>query len=227
MSHQTFWKPEKQVKEKPRNSLLNRKPKERKEVPEWKRGILSHHLSNPSRADRAEFPRDVIAAAIERSGGICQYCKKVPCTTTHHVKGRGGRDGRGVLSNAYRVCGKCHIEIEGSEEKKQEIIELYRQLYGEFFWFDQQDWDEYGRKQAASRTAEEEQKQRMERINPVIDLLAAAAGRRLKAGEIRLIDGMDDREVAIFAKLMSDVVSAGSDPVKPKGSEAYGHYFED
>ncbi|MFC5527930.1 hypothetical protein [Cohnella yongneupensis] len=133
--------------------------------PEWKRGILSHHLSNQSRADRAEFPRSVVAAAIERSGGICQYCKKVSCTTTHHVKGRGGRDGRGVLSNAYRVCGKCSIQ-----------------------------------------SAEEAQKQRMERIYPILELLSVAAGRSLKAGEIRLIDGMDDREVAVFAKLMSDVV---------------------
>jgi hypothetical protein len=79
-------------------------------------------------------------------------------------------------------------------------------------------------KHAASRTAEEEQKQRLERINPIVELLSVAAGRKLKVAEIRVIDGMDDREVAVFAKLMADVVAAGIDPVKPKGSSSYGHF---
>lgn len=225
MSHQTFWKPQKQEKAKPRNSLQNRRPKGNKAVPEWKRGILSHHVSNPSKSDRAEFPREVVAAAIERSGGKCQRCRVNTCTTTHHVWGRG-RGGRGVLSNAFRVCGICHIEIESNNELKEEIIEQYRQLYGDHFYFDQQDWEDDDRKQAAIRTTEEEEKQRMERINPVIELLSAAVGRKLKAGEIRLIDGMDDREVSVFAKLMADVVSAGASQEKHQLPFGFG-YFDD
>jgi hypothetical protein len=90
-------------------------------------------------------------------------------------------------------------------------------LYGDRFYFDKQYWEEYERKQAAIQTAGLEEKQRMERINPVIELLNAAAGRKLKAGEIRIIDGMDDSEVALFASLMADVVAARIDPVRPTG----------
>jgi hypothetical protein len=61
---------------------------------------------------------------------------------------------------------------------------------------------------------------------PIVDLLATAAGRKLKAGEIRLIDGMDDREVAVFAKLMSDVVAAGMSSGKTQIPFGYG-YFND
>ncbi|WP_235427181.1 hypothetical protein [Cohnella kolymensis] len=105
-------------------------------------------------------------------------------------------------------------------------IQVYLEKHGSYFWFDQQDWEEHGRKQSAELTAEEEHKQRMDRIRPIVELLSTAAGRKLKVGEIRVIDGMDDREVGVFAKLMADVVSAGIDPVKPKGSYGYGH-FED
>jgi hypothetical protein len=222
MSHQTFWKPEKKVKE-PKGFGIGGSKKEKREIPEWKRGILSHHLSNPSKADRAEFPREVVAAAVERAGGKCQWCRTVSCATTHHVWGRG-RGGRGVLSNAYRACGSCHIEIEGNDEMKQAIIEQYRHLYGDRFWYDEQDWEEFNRKQASSRTAEDEQKQRLERINPVVELLSVAAGRKLKVAEIRVIDGMDDREVAVFAKLMADVVAAGMPSEKTTVPFGYGNF---
>jgi hypothetical protein len=222
MSHQTFWKPEKKVKE-PKGFGISKGKKEKREVPEWKRGILSHHLSTPGKAERGEFPKNVVAEAIERSKGICQCCKQVPCTTTHHVWGRG-RGGRGVLSNAYRACGQCHINIESNDELKQSIIEEYRQLYGDRFYFDEQDWIEFGRKEIASKTAEEERKQRMERINPIVDLLVAASGRKLKAAEVRLIDGMDDHEMLVFAKMMADVVAASIPAEKHVPAFGYGQF---
>ncbi len=222
MSHQTFWKPEKKAKE-PKSSFGLGKKKEKKEVPEWKRGILSHHLSNPSKADRAEFPQSVVREAIENSKGICKFCGQVPCTTTHHVYGRG-RGGRGVLKNSYRVCGTCHINIESNDELKSAIIEEYLQLHGERFWFDEKDWEEYDRKQIMHLTLEEEQKKRRERIAPVVDLLSAASGRKLKAAEVRLIDGMDDHEMAVFAKMMADVVTASIPAEKHVPAFGYGQF---
>jgi hypothetical protein len=82
-------------------------------------------------------------------------------------------------------------------------IEIYSEKHGENFWFDEEDWKQFNRKQAGIQTLEQEEKQRMERINPIVELLSVAAGRKLKVAEIRVIDGMDDREVAVFAKLMA------------------------
>lgn len=222
MSHQTFWKPEKKAKE-PRGFGIQKKPKEKREIPEWKRGILSHHLSNPSKADRAEFSKSVVKEAIELSKGICQCCKQAPCTTTHHVWGRG-RGGRGVLKNAYRVCGDCHINIESNDELKSAIIEEYLQLHGERFWFDEKDWEEYDQKQAVRQSLEEEHKKRKERITPVVNLLSAASGRKLKAAEIRLIDGMDDHEMSVFVKMMADVVAASIPAEKHVPAFGYGQF---
>lgn len=224
MSHQAFWKPEKQVKEKKTyNSLQQRKPKERKEVPEWKKDILSHHTSKPSKKDRAEFPKEVVKEAIERSRGICQCCKQKPCTTTHHVFGRG-RGGRGVLSNAYRACGNCHNNIEINDELKNAIINEHRILYGERFWYDEQDWEEFNQKQNAVISAEAIKKERMDQIKPVVELLTTAVGRSLKAKELRMLECFDDKEMAVFANMMSDVIGA----VAPNHELPFGYgHFDD
>lgn len=208
-----FPKPVRKEKEKkPYNSLQSRK-KERKPLPEWKQHLFNHHESKPSKADRAEFTIAVVKAAIERSGGICEYCRQRPCTSTHHVVGRG-RSGRGVLSNAFRACGICHMEIEGSEDKKQELISLYRQRYGDRFWFDERDWEEYNRKQAADLEVEHDKKARVDQLEPIMSLLSIAAGRELKAKETRLIGGMDDKQISIFAKLMQDVIGSGLNQIQ-------------
>lgn len=217
-----FPKPTSTKKEKtPYNSLQSRK-RAKKELPDWKKDLFSHHKSNPSKADRAEFPKSVVKEAIERSQGICQHCKQAPCTTTHHSYGRG-RGGRGVLSNAYRACGNCHIDIEGNDELKNAIIEEYRILYGDRFWYDDQDWDEFNQKQSIINEAERSKQQREERLEPVVSILTTACGRTLKAREMRLLSGMDDKEIVIFEKLMSDVVgqSSGNKP-----EFGYG-YFDD
>lgn len=197
------------------------KKKPKRELPEWKKELFSHWESKPSKADRAEFPVKVIKAAIERSGGICEYCRQRPCTSTHHILGRN-RSGRGVLSNAYRVCGICHLEIEGSEEKKQELIALYTRRYGERFWYDETDWDEYNRRQAAEQEAEEAKRQRLDALQPIVDLLSTAAGRKLNSKEIRLISAMDERETEVFANLLHDVVGGGMTPEQK--SYGYGHF---
>ncbi|MGO4496401.1 HNH endonuclease [Paenibacillus sp. 2RAB27] len=215
-----FPKPTPNEKEKkPYNSLQGRK-KGKRELPEWKQNLFSHHESKPSKADRAEFPKSVVKAATERSQGVCQYCKQAECKTTHHVFGRG-RGGRGVLSNAYRACGNCHIKIEGNDELKNSIIDEYRILYGEYFWFDEQDWEEFNLKQLSVSRAESAQKERMQRIEPVVEILSSAAGRTLKAGEIRLLDGMNEKDIAIISNLVSDVVDKLASVYKSHG---YGHF---
>lgn len=224
MSHQTFWKPEKQVKEKKTyNSLQQRKHKERKEVPEWKKDILSHHSSKPNTKQRGEFPRNVISELIEESGDICQHCKAAEATTTHHVYPRG-RKGRGVKSNGLRLCWPCHDMIQTNEELLQHWISVYRDKYGDRFWFDEQDWEEFSQKEAAIKTSENEKKERLNQIKPVIELISTAAGRTLKAKELRLLEGFDEREMAVFASMLSDVVAV---QVADKQSCAYGDRFED
>jgi 5-methylcytosine-specific restriction endonuclease McrA len=212
-----FPKPERKTKTK--SNGFQRK--EKKEIAPWRQGILSHHKSKPSKADRAEFLPAVVKEATERSKGICQYCKEARCATTHHVMSRG-RSGRGVITNAYRVCGNCHINIEGSEERKQEIITLYQQLYGNHFYFDDQDHDEYSRRKATERDIEQEQLRASERLEPVEAIVAAASGRKLKAKERKWLSGMDDKGILLFSQMLAEVAASKPEQL-PFG---YG-YFND
>jgi hypothetical protein len=218
--HKSFPKPVKA--EKIKKPWQPGKKKEKVIAP-WRQDILSTHKSNPSKADRAVFPPLVVAEAKERSKGICEYCKAAACTTTHHVRGKGGRGGRGVLSNAYRVCGTCHIEIEGSEEKKQEIIALYEMKFGQFFWFDEQDWNEHALKQAAENEFESAKMIRAGQLEPIVELLTAASGRMLKAKELRLLDKLGVGEMQVFAKLMADIVKVGLTETKEQIKPDYGY----
>lgn len=223
MSHQTFWKPEKKIKE-PKQYGIPKKKKEKKPVSEWKIDILSHHHSNPSKAERAEFPTSVIRELIAETEGRCQCGCGQEASTTHHVYPRG-RGGRGVKTNAMRLHGICHDRIQTNDEELKEWITFYEDLHGEHFWFDEKDWEEYNRKQSITKNVEFERIQRMERINPIVTLLSSASGRELKAAEIRLLDGMDDREISVFAKMMADVVAVGSSQEqKLQMPFGYGHF---
>lgn len=196
--------------------------KKKKDVAPWREGILSHHQSRPTKADRGEFPRSVIKQLMERANGRCEACRQREDTETHHImpKGRMSTPGRGVFTNGLRLCRICHDEIQTNEEELQHWISVYRDRYGEHFWFDEADKDEFNRKQAAEREIELEKKHREGQLEPIISLLSIAAGRRLNAKEVRLLDTLDERQMSIFAKLMQDVVG---EQMTEKG---YGH-FED
>lgn len=203
--HRTFPKPQKQEKVK-KPSSLGRGRKDKRPIPEHKQKIFENYNSGKSYTQRKEFPPAVVKEAIVRSKGICQYCKKAPCQTTHHVYGRG-RAGKGVLSNAYRVCGNCHIIIEGDDEIKNEIIEEYRILYRDYFWYDEQDWEEHNQKLAAIERAERERAEQWQKLAPVVDLISTAAGRGLKANEIRLIEMLPPNDLQIFTGLFTDALN--------------------
>ncbi|WP_179089040.1 MULTISPECIES: HNH endonuclease [Paenibacillus] len=205
MAHQTFWKPEKKTKEKKTSSLGHHK-KVKKEVPEWKKNLLADHKPGKNSSQRNEFPDSVVKAAIERSKGICQFCKRVRCETTHHVFGRG-RGGRGVLSNAYRACGNCHIIIEANDELKSAIIEEHRILYGEYFWFDEQDWNEHNHKLNKQLELEKARDERLQQIEPIADLIATAAGRELRAKELRLLESFETKDLNIFTAMFTDALN--------------------
>lgn len=219
-----FPKPVKQEKVKKTYNSLSYRKKEKKPVAEWKQNILAHHKSNPSKADRAEFPARIVKELIEETGGRCQCGCGQEANTTHHVYPRG-RGGRGVKTNAMRLNGACHDRIQTSETELNQWIAVYTEMHGERFWYDEQDWEEFHQKQSRASLLEAERKQRMERINPIVELLSIASGRKLKAAEIRLIDGMDDQEMATFAKLMHDTIGTHvlKNPVEVHG---YG-YFND
>lgn len=224
MTHQTFWKPEKQEKPK-KTGGLGRGRKERKQLPEWKQNLFPDHKPGKSSADRAEFPPKVLAELIAEAEGLCQHCKTAPDTTTHHVwpRGRGHNRGRGVKTNGLRVCGPCHDTIQTDEELLQYWISVYRAKYGDYFWYDEQDWEEHNRKVALLEQAEREQEARRREIEPVADLLTTAAGRPLRARELRLIESFDRKTLDVFTGMLRDALN---------GYVAQGHYrptdrFED
>ncbi|WP_090738456.1 HNH endonuclease [Paenibacillus sp. Mc5Re-14] len=223
MSHQTFWKPEKKPKQKKAYSSLGQRKKDKKPVPEWKKDILSHHQSRPNTKERGEFPKDVIAELIADSNGICECCKAAEATTTHHVYPRG-RNGRGVKTNGLRLCWPCHDRIQINEELLQFWISAFRDKYGDYFWFDEQDWEEHNRKLAARQRVEFEKKERLESIKPVVELITSATGRTLKVKEVRLLESMDDKEMLVFTNMISDAFNNFS---KPAPSYGYGERFED
>jgi len=218
-----FPKPTKQPKEKKQySSLQQRKNKPKKEIAPWRQGILSHHQSKPSRADRADFPRKVVEDLIIETNGLCQCCGKLQAETTHHVMPRG-RGGRGVRTNAMRLNWICHDRIQTNEEELQYWISDWERKHGPNFWFDDQDWEDYNRKQAAIQERELEKRQRTENIEPIVNLLSVVTGRSLKAKEIRLLERMNDNDMTIFAKLMYDVVGAGI-AVENKPTFGYGNF---
>ncbi|MHA7963559.1 HNH endonuclease [Paenibacillus sp. CAU 1782] len=219
-----FPKPVKQPKENKAYNSLRSKRKEKKPVAEWKQNILAHHKSNPSKADRAEFPASVVKELIEETGGRCQCGCGQEATTTHHVYPRG-RGGRGVKSNAMRLNGVCHDRIQTSDEELKQWIAVYTEMHGERFWYDEQDWTEYHDKQDRAGRLEAEKKQCLNRISPAVDLLAAASGRKLKAAEVRLLDGMNDQDMTTFLKLMQDALGQSA---QKHPSEVHGYgYFND
>ncbi|WP_328800302.1 HNH endonuclease signature motif containing protein [Paenibacillus sp. LX16] len=222
MSHQTFWKPEKKVKDKKTYSSLGQRKKDKKPAPEWKKDILSHHQSRPNTKERGEFPKDVIAELIADSNGICECCKAAEATTTHHVYPRG-RKGRGVKTNGLRLCWPCHDRIQINEELLQFWISAFRDKYGDYFWFDDQDWEEHNRKQAAQQHMEDEKKERLESIKPVMELITTAAGRSLKGKEVRLLEAMDNKQISVFENMINDILGVTTKHQVPFG---YG-YFDD
>ncbi|GGF73194.1 hypothetical protein GCM10010912_18000 [Paenibacillus albidus] len=225
MAHQTFWKPEKIVKEKKTyNSLRSNKPKAaKKEVPEWKKDILAHHKPGQSSKDRCDFDKDVVAELIAEQGEKCPCCKVAASNTTHHVWPRG-RKGRGVKTNGLRVCWPCHDKIQTTDELLQYWISVYREKYGDHFWFDEKDWEEFNHKQNALQQKEREKQERQNQIKPVVDLLSTAAGRSLKAKELHLLQSFQDKDMAVFATLMADVFGR---PLEEPRVFSYGERFED
>jgi hypothetical protein len=221
--HRTYWKPEKQIKV-PKQWKPGQKQK--KEIAPWRKDILSSHLPKPSTKDRAEFPRHVVEELIAEAGGKCQCCKIRPDTSTHHVQPRAaGRGGRGVKNNGMRLCIICHDQIQTNEEELQYWINEYEIKYGPRFWFDEQDWEEWNKKQAAVDQTEQRKQIQTERIEPIIELLSIASGRTLKAKELKLLDAMNESQIATFVKLMQDVIGAA---IVPEDKTPFGYgYFND
>jgi hypothetical protein len=198
---------------------FQKKPK--KEIMPWRQGILSHHTHKPNKADRGEFPVSVIKRLKAEANGKCQACRSRPDTSTHHImpKGRMSSPGRGVYKNGLRVCDICHDRIQTNEEELQLWITDWKLKYGDYFWFDDQDWEEHQTKQSRIRKSEDEKKQRMKQLAPILNLISTAAGRKVVQNEISFINRMDDRDRAVFEKIIKDVI-----PDKPKIPFGYGHF---
>jgi 5-methylcytosine-specific restriction endonuclease McrA len=179
--------------------------KKEKRIAPWRQHILSHHQPKASTKERGDFPREVIKELIEEAGGRCQICLSSPDTTTHHVMPRA-RKGRGMKTNGLRCCYRCHDRVQTHEEDLQYWIQIYRQRYGEHFWFDEKDWYEYNKKQLAIREAEEVSRQHLAKLQPIVMLLATATGRELYASEMRFLNLMNEREISVFEKMLQDMI---------------------
>ncbi|MCY9593751.1 HNH endonuclease [Paenibacillus chitinolyticus] len=180
--------------------------KKRKEVAPWRQGITAHHNRRPSKADRAEFPTTVIKELIQEADGRCQCCGLLPDTTTHHVMPRG-RGGRGVKTNGMRLNGVCHDRIQTNEEELQYWISEWTRRYGPYFWYDAQDFEELEKRKAKEFQMHEQ----AERLQPVMELLSNATGRKLKPSERRLVHeiGAKPDRLMVFQQLLQDTVGPG------------------
>lgn len=197
--------------------------KPKKEPMPWRVGILDHHQSRPSKADRGEFPASVVKRLKQEAGGRCQACKERSDTQTHHVqpKGRMSSPGRGVYTNGMRVCDICHDRIQTNEDELQYWIAEYERRHGKYFWYDEQDWEEHRRRESASTAAEEQRKERERQIEPVAALLSKAVGRRLKAKELRAIETLaGTRHLETFKAMAEDIAYH----VGMKRSFGYGQF---
>lgn len=201
-------------------------PKKKKEIAPWRQNILSHHKSNPSRSERAEFPLKVVQELIKEAGGRCQCGCGRPDTETHHVMPRT-RDGRGVKTNGMRVNGICNQRFHANEEELQHWINVYTERHGPYFWYDDQDWEEYRRREDAELQEAAAQRLKEERLEPVMTLLSSAAGRQLRAKEKRLIESLPDKQMNVLADLITDVVNGMNQAAGYYPRHGYGHYFED
>ncbi|WP_235440496.1 hypothetical protein [Paenibacillus sp. DMB20] len=126
-----------------------------------------------------------------------------------------------------RVNGVCNQRFHANEDELQKWIKVYTERYGPYFWYDEQDWEEHRRKEAAETQAAEAKRLQEERLDPVVTLLATAAGRPLRAKEKRLIESLPDKQMNVFADLMADVVNGLNKAASFYPTHGYGHYFED
>ncbi|WP_051424760.1 hypothetical protein [Paenibacillus graminis] len=145
--------------------------------PQPEDGYVKLANEGQSSKDRCDFSN--VAELIAEQGEVCPCCKSAASNTTHHVWSRD-RKGRGVKTNGLRVCWPCHDKIQITDELLQYWISVYREKYGDHFWFDEKDWDEFNHKLAVQQQKEQEKRQRENQIQPVVNLLAAALAGALK-----------------------------------------------
>lgn len=120
--------------------LRSKKNKPKREIAPWRVGIISHHRRKPSRKSRSEFPAKVVKELRAEAAGLCRNCASARDTTTHHVMPRS-RGGRGVKTNGLRLCDPCHDMIQRNEAELQRWINIFKQKYGPYFWYDDLDWE--------------------------------------------------------------------------------------
>jgi hypothetical protein len=206
-------KPIQETKQKRGYSSLKQKtplrPKvnqKKKEISELKTEFLSAHNRTPSRKERAEFPQKVVKELIEEAGGRCQCSCGRPDNETHHVMPRT-RDGRGVKTNGMRVNSICNTRFHDNEEELQKWIAIYTEKYGQYFWYDEQDWEDYYKKQEQIKAQEQMEREFVESFKTISQMVVQITGRETSAVEnrlIRKIAGNKD-DLQAFATLLKDI----------------------
>lgn len=194
------------LKAKPKTKKPTRsKPKQ---VADWKKDILSHHNSTPNRKDRAEFPAKVVKELKEEVGEFCQCgCGRI-ANETHHVMPRT-RDGRGVKTNGMRVNTICNRRFHDNEEELQYWIKVYKKRYGDYFWYDEQEWEEHRRREQEIKMKEQREKELINSYKPIVQILKNSTDREPTAEEMNLLRRIasNNKDAEILLALVKDIAS--------------------
>jgi hypothetical protein len=106
-----------------------------------------------------------------------------------------------------RVNGICNTRIHDNEDELQGWIAEYERRHGPFFWFDEQDREEQIRRENASTAVEVQRKEREQQIEPIVALLSRAAGRQLRAKEVRAIETLAGTRHLETVKAMAEDIA--------------------
>lgn len=95
---------------------------------ELKRSPSRKHRRSKQARGR-EFSPAIKAIVTERSGGLCEHCRRRPIASIHHCKFRSQlrrSEGSGGLKRALGLCIECDALVHGGTEGQK-----YRVMYAE------------------------------------------------------------------------------------------------
>lgn len=174
------------------------------QVNDYKKQMLTQHNHKPTRKDRAEFPPTVVKELMEESSGLCQCKCGRPDNETHHVMPRT-RDGRGVKTNGMRVNTICNQRFHANEEELQYWISVYREKHGEFFWFDEQDWEEHAQREKQQKLREQKEEELKSSYESITNIIEDSLGRKPTSEEtwlLRKIAANNKNDIKILVELI-------------------------
>lgn len=97
----------------------------------------NHKRRVKHRGERSKFSKMVRDEVKKHFDDRCAECGKHGIHV-HHVMPRS-RGGRNVFTNALLLCNDCHKEVHADNEKLNGWINLFKRMYGKYFYMDKDD----------------------------------------------------------------------------------------